>query len=74
MKAWFAWYDANPVLDKKGVKEPFPINAKDREGLTALHYAARFNKFKILQHLLTEKPGMLSSDCHVILGYLSDSY
>ena len=62
MKAWFAWYDDNPILNKKGVKIPFPINVKDREGLTALHYAARFNKFEILKYLLvTEQPGMLSS-------------
>ena len=29
------------------------LNAKDSEGYTALHYAAKFNRFKILQLLIT---------------------
>ena len=29
------------------------LNSKDSEGYTALHYAAKFNRFKILQLLIT---------------------
>ena len=41
-------------------KKQNPINVKDADGLTALHYAARFNKYQILQHLLLEEPGLYS--------------
>lgn len=29
------------------------LNAKDTDGFTAVHYAAKFNRFKILQLLVT---------------------
>ena len=60
MKIWLDWYDHNPIMDKRGHKAQNPIDVKDTEGLTALHYAARFNKFNILSHLLLSewKPGL----------------
>ena len=52
------WYEQHPIIDRKGRKKSNPIDEKDPDGLTALHYAARFNRFKILQYLLTESPGV----------------
>ena len=40
----------------KGRKEKV-LNGKDTEGYTALHYAAKFNRFKILQLLVTSGAG-----------------
>lgn len=51
------WYEKHPIIDRRGRKKSNPIDEKDPDGLTALHYAARFNRFKILQHLLIESPG-----------------
>ena len=53
MKQWSAWFE------RKGLKLRNPIDQKDKEGLTALHYAARFNKVDILRLLLAEKPSEL---------------
>ena len=33
------------------------LNGKDSEGYTAVHYAAKFNRFKILQLLVTSGAG-----------------
>jgi len=33
------------------------LNKKDSEGYTAVHYAAKFNRFKILQLLVTSGAG-----------------
>ena len=33
------------------------LNRKDSEGYTAVHYAAKFNRFKILQLLVTHGAG-----------------
>ena len=33
------------------------LNAKDKHGFTAVHYAARFNRFKIMQLLLLHEAG-----------------
>ena len=33
------------------------LNKKDAEGYTALHYAAKFNRFKILKHLIDSGAG-----------------
>lgn len=33
------------------------INARDSEGYTALHYAAKFNRFQIMYRLITHDAG-----------------
>ena len=60
VKIWLHWYENNPITDKRGHKTQNPVDVKDAEGLAALHYAARFNKLKILSHLLQYewKPGL----------------
>jgi len=45
-------------LKDKGQKIRNPTDVKDTDGLTALHYAARFNKFQVMAYLLTENPGV----------------
>lgn len=42
-----------------GRKKKHIIDAKDSYGFTAMHYAARFNRFKIMQLLLSNDAGML---------------
>ena len=54
MKEWLEWYENNPQTSRKG--ERF-IDKKDTDGLTALHYAARFNKFEIISQLLLAEAG-----------------
>jgi len=52
------WYEYHPIINRSGHQKTNPVDEKDPDGLTALHYACRFNRFRILQYLLTEKPGM----------------
>ena len=47
-----AWLDT--VSDQRKRKL---LNAKDKHGFTAVHYAARFNRFKIMQRLLLDEAG-----------------
>ena len=58
VKEWLEWHENHPIIDRKGRKINNPISEKDPDGLTALHYAARFNRFKILQYLVSDKPGV----------------
>ena len=69
MKIWLDWYENNPITDKRGHKTQNPVDVKDAEGLTALHYAARFNKFEILRLLLQYqwKPGLSILLLHVVI-------
>ena len=55
IKEWLQFYENSR---KRGERKQNPIDVKDSEGLAALHYAARFNKFEILAYLLTENPGL----------------
>ena len=57
------WHNLHPIMDRRGRKKTNPIDEKDPDGLTALHYAARFNRFKILQYLLIEEAGVCSCSC-----------
>lgn len=41
-----------------GRKKKHIIDAKDSYGFTAMHYAARFNRFKMMQLLLSNDAGM----------------
>jgi len=62
------------MVNKEG-KESNPIDEKDPDGLTALHYAARFNRFKILQYLLKEDPGVcLCAYIHVCVCTHNNHY
>ena len=59
VKVWLELYNKeNEKNRKRGKKQQNPVNEKDGDGLTALHYAARFNKFEILAYLLSENPGL----------------
>ena len=70
MKIWLNHY-------KVEKRTKYPVDVKDADGLTALHYAARFNKFKILSHLVIEKPGLYSGFynmfilCYIIVAIIS---
>ena len=68
VKEWLDFYEnqnVNTNVEKKKKmkgknveKKQNPIDVKDSEGLAALHYAARFNKFNVLAYLLIENPGL----------------
>ena len=47
-----AWLNSVPDSRKRKL-----LNAKDKHGFTAVHYAARFNRFKIMQLLLLDEAG-----------------
>jgi len=55
VKQWMKFYGQRK---EKGQEIQNPNNVKDLYGLTALHYAAKFNKFEIMAYLLTENPGV----------------
>ena len=63
---------------EKGQEIQNPNNVKDLYGLTALHYAAKFNKFEIMAYLLTEEPGvsvsLFVSVSSTVLWILLSSY
>ena len=54
VRAWLA-----AVSDQRKKKL---VNAKDKHGFTAVHYAARFNRFKIMQLLLLGDAGRCECD------------
>ena len=59
VKVWLELYNKeNEGNHKRGKKQQNSIDEKDGDGLTALHYAARFNRYNILAYLLYEDPGM----------------
>ena len=64
VKVWLELYSEESKRNlKRGKKQQNPVDEKDGDGLTALHYAARFNKFEILAQLLVEQPGLFIFIC-----------
>lgn len=56
------WLDVCPDKRKRKL-----LNTKDKYGFAAAHYAARFNRFKIMQLLLLDDAGMsLQLYCNLI--------
>ena len=58
------WLNACPDRRKRKL-----LNTKDKYGFAAAHYAARFNRFKIMQLLLLDDAGTsLQLCCNLIRG------
>ena len=63
VKVWLELYSKGSERNLKKKKLQNPVDEKDGDGLTALHYAARFNRLKILSQLLVEQPGLFIFIC-----------
>ena len=46
------------------------IDALDKEGYAALHYAVKYHRVNIIRKLLTAKCGKLGTNCTIIYTYM----